>query len=199
MTPIIKPFIFFLTLHFAIGKPTCQSGKIPQAIEIFYKDILPNPGTKGQNLTLIREAFADDFNVRPNFINPAKGLESGFFPEGVKQFMDIYSVIFSGIKVDRIITLVCGDKVVVLNKLRASINEAFPPGLTGKSLSEALIFGLTNPQYDNRLFIELQVQYMKIPSSEHGENMLCTEIVFDIQNNFCTQHVLPMFCKKKSF
>ena len=32
-----------------------------------------------------------------------------------------------------------------------------------------------------------------------GENMLCTEIVSDIQNNFCTQHVLPMFCKKKSF
>ena len=169
MTPIIKPFIFFLTLHFAIGKPTCQSGKIPQAIEIFYKDILPNPGTKGQNLTLIREAFADDFNVRPNFINPAKGLESGFFPEGVKQFMDIYSVIFSGIKVDRIITLVCGDKVVVLNKLRASINEAFPPGLTGKSLSEALLF------------------------AEHGENMLCKKIVLNVRNNFCTQHVLPRF------
>ena len=32
-----------------------------------------------------------------------------------------------------------------------------------------------------------------------GENILCTEIVSDIQNNFCTQHVLPMFCKKKSF
>ena len=29
--------------------------------------------------------------------------------------------------------------------------------------------------------------------------MLCTDIVSDIQNNFCTQHVLPMFCKKKSF
>ena len=45
-----------------------------------------------------------------------------------------------------------------------------PPGLsfktvTGKSLSEALIFASTNPQYDDRLFIELQVQYMKIPSS----------------------------------
>ena len=39
---------------------------------------------------------------------------------------------------------------------------------TGKSLSEALIFASTNPQYDNRLFIELQVQYMKIPSSEYG-------------------------------
>ena len=32
---------------------------------------------------------------------------------------------------------------------------------TGKSLSYALISASTNPQYDNRLFIELQVQYMK--------------------------------------
>ena len=40
---------------------------------------------------------------------------------------------------------------------------------TGKSLSEVLIFASTNPKYDDRLFIELQVQYMKIPSSEHGE------------------------------
>ena len=39
---------------------------------------------------------------------------------------------------------------------------------TGKSLSEALIFASTNPQYDDRLFIELQVQYMKIPSSSLG-------------------------------
>ena len=31
-------------------------------------------------------------------------------------------------------------------------------GRTGKSLSEILIFASTNPQYDNRLFIELQVQ-----------------------------------------
>ena len=29
---------------------------------------------------------------------------------------------------------------------------------TGKSLSEALIFASTNPQYDDRLLIELQVQ-----------------------------------------
>ena len=36
---------------------------------------------------------------------------------------------------------------------------------TGKSLSEDLIFASTNPQYDDRLFIELQVQQMKIPSS----------------------------------
>ena len=63
---------------------------------------------------------------------------------------------------------------------------------TGKSLSEALIFASTNPQYDDRLFVELQVQYTKIPSSEHWENMLCTQIVFcfDIQNN--SPHVLSL-------
>ena len=36
---------------------------------------------------------------------------------------------------------------------------------TGKSLSEALIFASTNPQYDELLFIELQVQYVKTTSS----------------------------------
>ena len=38
---------------------------------------------------------------------------------------------------------------------------------TGKSLSEAHLF------------------------AEHGENMLCTKIVLNVRNNFCTQHVLP--------
>ena len=45
---------------------------------------------------------------------------------------------------------------------------------TGKSFSEALILAVTNPKYDKRLFLELQVQYMTIPSSEHVKNMLCT-------------------------
>ena len=40
---------------------------------------------------------------------------------------------------------------------------------TGKSLSEALLF------------------------AEHGENMLCTKIVLNVRNNFCTRHVLPRF------
>ena len=49
---------------------------------------------------------------------------------------------------------------------------------TGKSLSEALIFASTNRQYDDRLFIELQVQYMKIPNSEHVVYINC----FQCQN-----------------
>ena len=40
---------------------------------------------------------------------------------------------------------------------------------TGKSLSEALLF------------------------AEHGEEMLCTKIVLNVRNNFCTQHVLSRF------
>ena len=48
---------------------------------------------------------------------------------------------------------------------------------TGKSLSEALIFASTNPQYDDRLFIELQLQYMKIPSSNLGRTC-CVQKLF---------------------
>ena len=44
---------------------------------------------------------------------------------------------------------------------------------TGKSLSEAFILILTNPQYDKRLFIDLPVQYMKTTSSEHSVYTNC--------------------------
>ena len=57
-------------------------------------------------------------------------------------------------------------------------------------MSEALIFASTNPQYDDRFIIELQVQYMKTPSSEHGEN-----IILNLKINFCTEHVLLEFLR----
>ena len=38
---------------------------------------------------------------------------------------------------------------------------------TGKSLSDALILASTNQQYEDRLFIELQVKYKKTISSRH--------------------------------
>ena len=37
-----------------------------------------------------------------------------------------------------------------------------------------LILASTNPQYDKRLVIELQVQYMKTPSSEHSDHAVYT-------------------------
>ena len=42
--------------------------------------------------------------------------------------------------------------------------------VTGKSMSEALIFASTNPQYDDRLFIELQVQCKR---SKNDDEELC--------------------------
>ena len=66
---------------------------------------------------------------------------------------------------------------------------------TGKSFSEALNLASTKP-YDKRLSIELPVQYMKIPSSEHCQNKLCTQIALNVKtkkNNLCTQNVLSMF------
>ena len=38
---------------------------------------------------------------------------------------------------------------------------------TAKSLSEALILTSTNPEYDKRLLVDLQVQYMKTTNSEN--------------------------------
>ena len=65
-----------------------------------------------------------------------------------------------------------------------------PNGLcTGKSLSEALIFVSTNPQYDDRLFIDLPILYMKTTISEH--------VVYKNKqkqkNNLCTKHVLSLY------
>ena len=54
---------------------------------------------------------------------------------------------------------------------------------TGKSFSEALIFISTNPQYDNRLFIELPVQNMKVPSSEHVVYIKRSEYQNKTKNN----------------
>ena len=58
-----------------------------------------------------------------------------------------------------------------------------------KFLSEGLIFASTNPQYDDRLLIELQVQYMKIPSSEHWEKRCVQKLIL----TFRTIYVYNMF------
>ena len=66
------------------------------------------------------------------------------------------------------------------------------PHSTGKSLSEALIFASTNPQYDDRLFIELQVQYMKIPSSSLGRTCCVQKLFLTFRTIYdCIRHVLP--------
>ena len=95
-------------------------------------------------------------------------------------------------ELQEILDNVQAEKEALMSKLELLQNEHEKiQSVTGKSLSEALTFASTNPKYDDRLFIELKVQYMKIPTSKHGENMLCTKIVLNVRNNFCTQHVPP--------
>ena len=59
----------------------------------------------------------------------------------------------------------------------------------GKFLSEALILGSTNPQYDKRLLIDLPIQYMKTTSSEHVVYINCFECQnknkLSCQSHFC--------------
>ena len=68
---------------------------------------------------------------------------------------------------------------------------------TGKSLSEALFLASTNPQYDNRLFIELRVQYMKTTSSEHVVYINCSECQNKNKKQFvyttCSELVVFMY------
>ena len=51
--------------------------------------------------------------------------------------------------------------------------------ITGKSMSEALIFASNNPQYDNRLFIELKVEYVH----ENCKLRTCSEHVVYVMAN----------------
>ena len=67
--------------------------------------------------------------------------------------------------------------------LRNIAKEIFTSLNTGKSFSEALILASTNAQYDKRLFIELQVQYMKTTSLEHVVYINCFELSIQKQKN----------------
>ena len=83
-----------------------------------------------------------------------------------------------------------------MNAIASSVKNEESDG-TGKSFSEVLILASTNPQYDKRLSIELSLQYMKIPSLEHRENMRRTcfvqKLFFVFVLIFRTTYVHNMF------
>ena len=71
-------------------------------------------------------------------------------------------------------------------------NSNLRPG-TGKSFSEALILASTNPQYDERLFIDLPVQYIKTTSSEHVVYINCFECQNKKQFTYTTYSDIVVF------
>jgi hypothetical protein len=70
--------------------------------------------------------------------------------------------------------------------------------IIGKSLSEALIFASTNSQYDDRLFIELQVQYMKIPSSNLGITCCVQKLFLTFRTIFVHNMFSPCSAKRRA-
>ena len=103
--------------------------KVPKAVEKFYDKILSNPGTYGQDLAFIKEAIADDWNTRPNPLNPAMGIEAGPFPKGVQQIMGLWDVMLKGVKIERMHTFVLDDIVAVISRFSATMDN-LPPGFT---------------------------------------------------------------------
>jgi hypothetical protein len=68
---------------------------------------------------------------------------------------------------------------------------------TGKSLSEALIFASTKPQYDDRLFFELQVQYIKIQSSNLGRTCCVQKLFITFRTIFVHNMFSPCSAKRR--
>ena len=69
---------------------------------------------------------------------------------------------------------------------------------TVKSSSEARIFASTNPQYHSRLFIELQVQYMKIPSLNLGRTCCVQKLFLTFRTIFVHNMFSPCSAKRKA-
>ena len=102
----------------------------------------------------------------------------------------------------------CGVQTVFRRKFLArktrqkATSETFSyfewPVRTGKSLSEALILASTNPQYDDRLFIELQLQYMKIPSSNPGRTCRVQKLFLTFRTIFVHNMFSPCSAKRRA-
>ena len=71
-------------------------------------------------------------------------------------------------------------------------------GHTGKSMSEAHIFASTNPPYDDRLFIELQVQYMKIASPNLGRTCFVQKLFLTFRTIFVNNMFSPCSAKRRT-
>ena len=69
--------------------------------------------------------------------------------------------------------------------------------IIGKSLSEAFIFASTNLQHYDRLFIELQVLYMKIPNSNLGRTCCVQKLCLTFKTNFVHNMFSPCSAKRR--
>jgi hypothetical protein len=65
-------------------------------------------------------------------------------------------------------------------------------------MSEVPFFASTNPQYDERLFIALQVQYMKIPSSNLRRTCCVQKLFLTFRPIFVHNMFSPCSAKRRA-
>ena len=110
--------------------PDYTNFHVPKPIKTFYDQILSNPGSQeyGQNMTLINQTFAEDWNIRPNPFSKEQGIEAGPFPKGLKQMTGMWHQMMPDLEVERLQTIRMGNKVAVISQLSATMRDV-PQGL----------------------------------------------------------------------
>lgn len=90
-------------------------------------------------MALLKTAVTDDWNTRPNPLNPRQGIDSGPRPEGLSKLLGLVGSILNW-KFTRKENLVIGNTVFVRSSFKGTIGE-LPPGL-----SEYPVFPGVDPQ-----------------------------------------------------
>ena len=110
--------------------PDFTNFHVPKPIKTFYDQILSNPGSQeyGQNMTLINQTIAEDWNIRPNPFSGEQGIQAGPFPSGLKQMTGMWHQMMPDIEVERLQTIRMGNKVAVISEVSATMRDV-PQGL----------------------------------------------------------------------
>jgi hypothetical protein len=106
---------------------TEHSHRAPKAIESLY-DKMYNNYEDGKNQTLINQTFTEDYNMRPNPLNPQRGIQAGPLRKGLQALCSLQHVMMRDVNVTRMYTVQLGNVVLVLSNMTATMNH-IPPGL----------------------------------------------------------------------
>merc|ERR1711988_465320 len=106
---------------------TDHSHRAPKAIENLY-DKMYNNYEDGKNQTLINQTFTEDYNMRPNPLNPQRRIQAGPLRKGLQALCALQHVMMRDVNVTRMYTVQLGNVVLVLSNMTATMNH-IPPGL----------------------------------------------------------------------
>merc|ERR1719428_2524906 len=106
---------------------TEHAHRAPKAIENLYDRMYTNY-QDGKNQTLINQTFTEDYNMRPNPMNPQRGLQAGPLRKGLQALCSLKHVMMRNMNVTRMYTVQLGNVVLVVSNVSATMNH-IPPGL----------------------------------------------------------------------